>query len=446
MRCGRQGHKARDCRLIGNSGTSQQSYRGNTQAQRGAHQGGTAQARVYSLTPGDAENAGDVVTGMDWLSASYASIDCRRREVIFRQPGQQEFKFLGLCVRSAPQILLALQARRLLLVGCQGYMAFVKDMSTKERNLENIALVREFPDVFLEDLPGLPPDCEVEFSIELATDTTSILKALYHITPAKLRELKEHLQKLLDKGYIRLSVSSWGAPERIRAMQKEDPELVKLMEGVYSGLKLNFSISSDEILRFHHRVCVSNNSIIKWVILEEAHYSLYTIHPGSTKMYRNLRESFWLSNMEREIARFVEQYLTCQQVKAEHQRPAGPLHPLAIPEWKWEHISMDFVMGLPVVVHGKNAIWVVVDQLTKTAYFIPIRVSHSLNRMDPGSSGMNAGEDRPGPSSIGGGDTNAVLRSVTQQDIEEMLAVLPCMDEQKVAFATFKLKGEAKRW
>ena len=76
--------------------------------------------------------------------------------------------------------------------------------------------------------------------------------------------------------------------------------------------------------------------------------------------------------MRREIADFVEQCLTCQQVKAKHQRPSSLLKPLLIPVWKWEHIMMDFVVGLPQTLRGLNAIWVIVDRLTKSAHFLPV--------------------------------------------------------------------------
>nr|CAN71472.1 hypothetical protein VITISV_040055 [Vitis vinifera] len=85
--------------------------------------------------------------------------------------------------------------------------------------------------------------------------------------------------------------------------------------------------------------------------------------------------------MKRDIAQFVAQCLVCQQVKAEHQRPAGSLQPLAIPEWKWEHITMDFVIGLPRTLGGNNAIWVIVDRLTKSAHFLPMKVNFSLDRL-----------------------------------------------------------------
>jgi hypothetical protein len=80
--------------------------------------------------------------------------------------------------------------------------------------------------------------------------------------------------------------------------------------------------------------------------------------------------------MKRDIAEFVARCLTCQKVKLEHQRPAGLLQPLPIPEWKWEHVTMDFVTGLPKTVKGNNAIWVVVDRLTKSAHFLAFGVGH----------------------------------------------------------------------
>jgi hypothetical protein len=77
--------------------------------------------------------------------------------------------------------------------------------------------------------------------------------------------------------------------------------------------------------------------------------------------------------MKREIARFVAECDVCRRVKAEHQRPAGTLQPLSIPEWKWDEVGMDFITGLPKTQKGSNAIWVVVDRLSKVAHFLPIR-------------------------------------------------------------------------
>jgi len=117
------------------------------------------------------------------------------------------------------------------------------------------------------------------------------------------------------------------------------------------------------------------------VILAEAHQSLYTAHPGSTKMYRDLREHYWWNGMKREVAQFVERCLTCQRIKAEHQKPAGMLKPLTIPEWKWEHIAMDFVTSLSKTMTGLDVVWVVVDRLTKSTHFLPIKTTYDMSHL-----------------------------------------------------------------
>jgi hypothetical protein len=98
-------------------------------------------------------------------------------------------------------------------------------------------------------------------------------------------------------------------------------------------------------------------------------------------MYQDLKRRFWWNGMKRDVAEFVERCSTCQQVKAEHQRPAGPLQPLEIPVWKWEEIAMDFLVGLPRTQAGYDAIWVIVDRLTKAAHFILVKVKYSLEKL-----------------------------------------------------------------
>jgi transposase InsO family protein len=115
-------------------------------------------------------------------------------------------------------------------------------------------------------------------------------------------------------------------------------------------------------------------------ILDEAHLSEFTIHPGSTKMYRDLRENFWWSNMKGEIVEYVSGCDTCQRIKASHLKTAGQLQPLSIPAWKWDDISMDFIVGLPLTPRKHDSIWVIVDWLTKTAHFILVHTTYSAER------------------------------------------------------------------
>ena len=116
-------------------------------------------------------------------------------------------------------------------------------------------------------------------------------------------------------------------------------------------------------------------------ILQEAHGSKFAVHPGNTKMYQDVKQTFWWPNMKREIAEFVSQCLHCQQVKAEHQRPPGLLQPLPIPEWKWEHISMDFVIGLPKTPKCMVSIWVVIDRVTMSAHFLPVKTTFNADQL-----------------------------------------------------------------
>ena len=98
-------------------------------------------------------------------------------------------------------------------------------------------------------------------------------------------------------------------------------------------------------------------------------------------MYRDLKRNFWWLGMKRGVVDYVARCATCQLVKVEHQRCGGTLQPLDIPEWKWEHISMDFVTGLPRTVRKNDTIWVIVDRLTKSAHFFAIRVTLPLRRL-----------------------------------------------------------------
>ena len=103
-------------------------------------------------------------------------------------------------------------------------------------------------------------------------------------------------------------------------------------------------------------MCVSAIDDLKNRIMTEAHTSAYSIHPGANKMYQDLRLHYWWNGIKREVSDFVARCLTCQQVKIEHQRPTGKIQPLEIPVWKWEEVTMDFVVGLPTTTSGYDSI------------------------------------------------------------------------------------------
>jgi hypothetical protein len=119
---------------------------------------------------------------------------------------------------------------------------------------------------------------------------------------------------------------------------------------------------------------------LKKKILDKAHTSRYSIHPGSTKMYHDLRQHFWWTRMKRMAARYVSKCDICQKVKADYMKPGGLLQPLSIPEWKWDDISMDFIVGLPMAVCKFDSIWVIVDRLSKSAHFIPVHTKYNVQK------------------------------------------------------------------
>ncbi|KAL0543840.1 hypothetical protein IC582_018945 [Cucumis melo] len=693
----------------------------------------------------------DVILGMDWLATNHASIDCSRKEVTFNPPSMANFKFKGGESRSLPQVISAIRASKLLSQGTWGILASVVDTREADVSLSSEPVVRDYPDVFPEELPGLPPHREVEFAIELEPGTVPISRAPYRMAPAELKELKVQLQELLDKGFIRPSVSPWGAPvlfvkkkdgsmrlcidyrelnkvtvknryplpriddlfdqlqgatvfskidlrsgyhqlrikdedvpktafrsryghyefivmsfgltnapavfmdlmnrvfrefldtfvivsflghvvskagvsvdpakieavtgwtrpstvsevrsflglagyyrrfvgnfsriatpltqltrkgapfvwskacedsfqnlkqklvtapvltvpdgsgsfviysdaskkglgcvlmqqgkvvayasrqlksheqnysthdlelaavvfalkiwrhylygekiqiftdhkslkyfftqkelnmrqrrwlelvkdydceilyhpgkanvvadalsrkvshsaalitrqaplhrdleraeiavsvgavtmqlaqltvqptlrQRIIDAQSNDPYLVEKRGLAEAGQAVEFSLSSDGGLLFERRLCVPSDSAVKTELLSEAHSSPFSMHPGSTKMYQDLKRVYWWRNMKREVAEFVSRCLVCQQVKAPRQKPAGLLQPLSIPEWKWENVSMDFITGLPRTLRGFTVIWVVVDRLTKSAHFVPGKSTYTASK------------------------------------------------------------------
>ncbi|KAJ8898701.1 hypothetical protein K2173_004735 [Erythroxylum novogranatense] len=162
---------------------------------------------------------------MDWLSKHQAVIDCKAKIVFLRRPDQSEIVFQGGCTSALTNVVSAMQAQKLLRKGCEAYLAFVLD-SQKEGGkdkLLDIPVVNEFPDVFPEELPRLPPEREVELSIEVMPGTAPISRAPYIMAHTELKELKLQLQELLDKGFIRPSVSPWGAP--VLLVKKKDGTL-----------------------------------------------------------------------------------------------------------------------------------------------------------------------------------------------------------------------------
>ena len=164
-----------------------------------------------------------VIVGMDWLSQVGSVIDCERQLVTIRDHSGGVLSVYGEGTRSGSAFCSTARARQCLQQGCKGFVAYVMDTrATFERpsSVEEVPVVREFPDVFPEELPGVPPVRQVEFGIDLVPRAAPIAKVPYRLAPPEMQALSSQLQELLGKGFIWPSSSPWGAP--IMFVKKKD--------------------------------------------------------------------------------------------------------------------------------------------------------------------------------------------------------------------------------
>ncbi|WVZ52306.1 LOW QUALITY PROTEIN: hypothetical protein U9M48_003379 [Paspalum notatum var. saurae] len=164
--------------------------------------------------------------------------------------------------------------------------------------------------------------------------------------------------------------------DQIIAAQKQDKGMSHIRDEINDKKKACFKLDEEGVLWFKNRLVVPKDMELRKKILDEAHNSMFTLHPGSNKMYQDLKQKFWWTRMKREIAKYVSECDVCQRVKADHLKPAGMLQPLAVPAWKWEDIHMDFIVGLPRTQKGYDSIWVIIDRFTKSAHFIPVKTTY----------------------------------------------------------------------
>jgi hypothetical protein len=153
--------------------------------------------------------------------------------------------------------------------------------------------------------------------------------------------------------------------EDIIAAQRTDVGMDHLRQRMELGEAQCFRQDTDGVLWFKNCLVVPKDFDLRRKIMDEAHCSWYSIHPGTNKMYQDLKKNFWWTRMKREIVKYVLECDSCRRSKADHLRPARNLQHLSIPEWKWENICMDFIVHLPRTSCGYNSIWVIVDHFVK---------------------------------------------------------------------------------
>jgi hypothetical protein len=188
--------------------------------------------------------------------------------------------------------------------------------------------------------------------------------------------------EIIPQGSLNLLSIEPTLQERIIILQMHD-EGIKIIKHKLSQGEAKyrcFHTDHQGVLWFNNRIVVPKKHQLRKQILDEAHLSKFSIHPGSTKMYQDLRQNFWWTRMKREITKYVSECDTCQRVKANNLKVSGTLQPLPIPSWKWEDISMDFIVGLPNTSQRHDSIWVIIDRLTKTAHFIPVLTTYTVKK------------------------------------------------------------------
>jgi hypothetical protein len=164
----------------------------------------------------------------------------------------------------------------------------------------------------------------------------------------------------------------------IKAVQMNDEGMGHIKKRMQEGdpKVACFHEDAEGTLWFKERLVVPKKEALKKKILDEAHTSRHSIHPGGTKMYHDLKQQFWWTRMKHEAPPYVSKCDTCRKVKADYMKPRGLLQPLNILEWKWDNIRMEFIVGLPLTACKFVSIWVIMDRLSKSTHFIPIHTHY----------------------------------------------------------------------
>ncbi|GJV20302.1 putative reverse transcriptase domain-containing protein [Tanacetum coccineum] len=193
------------------------------------------------------------------------------------------------------------------------------------------------------------------------------------------------LQHILDQKELNMRQCRWNEREPLRKNIKKEDIGGILVENSKDPEKLRtekLEPRADGTMCLNGRSWLPCYGDLRTVIMHKSHKSKYSIHSGSDKMYQDMKKLYRWPNMKANIATYVSKCLTYAKVKAEHQRPSGLLVQPEIPQWKWDNITMDFVTKLPKSSQGYDTIWVIVDRLTKSAIFMPMRETDPMDKLE----------------------------------------------------------------
>ncbi|GFY87070.1 hypothetical protein Acr_05g0007090 [Actinidia rufa] len=327
--CGQEGHQIRDCPM-----------RKEFKELEHLH---LLQSRRLQL------KGGIISRDKGWigcLPTVHSSI-CELKRVVFHSFAHSGLIFEGVGVVPPPYLISSMKANRLFGREVKHFYVSVIDTHASPPSLEDIHVVREFPDVFPDELPE-------QRSKWVAPDTNEMLIAI---------------------------IAQPTLMETVKQRQPEDPYLWKVYEEMLVNPKPNFTLQ-DKALRFQGRLCVPNIPEVKRRVLEEAHNTKFTMHPGGTKMYKDLKETFWWPGMKKEIAEFVSQcFINVNKSRQNIKGRQDYCNRYQYQNGNGSTSQWIFVVGLPNSPRGCNAIWVIVDRLTKSAHSLPVKTTYSLSNL-----------------------------------------------------------------
>ncbi|KAA0059577.1 pol protein [Cucumis melo var. makuwa] len=335
------------------------------------------QDKVFATNRSEAKRAGTVVTGMDWLATNHDSINCSCKKVVFNPPTGTSFKFKGVGTVVLPKVISAMKASKLLNQDTLSILESMVDIREVDVSLTSEPVVRDYPDVFPKELLGLPPHNEIDFAIEVKPDIVPISRAPHRITPTELKELKIQLQEFFDKAKIE-AITSWPRPSTISEVRRflglADYYRCKACEDSFQNLKQKLVTTL---------VLIIPDGSKSFVIYSDASKKGL----GCVQMQQEgvkLRQRRWLKLVKDYDCEILYHLGKANVVANAHSRKAFMCasRRAVKTDLLTEAHSFPFSMhiGLPKTLKGYIVIWVVVDRLTKSAYFIPGKSTYTASK------------------------------------------------------------------
>ncbi|KAD5318131.1 hypothetical protein E3N88_18077 [Mikania micrantha] len=283
----------------------------------------------------------DVIIGMDWLSTHIAEIVCHEKYICIPLPLGETLRVFGETSSKGLKLMSCTKAHRYLRKKCIAFLSHIVERKEKGKSIEDVPVIRDFPEVFPDDLPGLPPECQVEFRIDLIPGANPVAKAPYRLAPSELQELASQLQELTEKGFIRPSHSPWGAP--VMFVKKKDGsfrmcidyrELNKLtiknryplprIDDLFDQLQGSAWFSKIDLRYGYHQLGVHDDDIPKTAFRTRyGHYEFLVMPFGLTNalaVFMDLMNRVYRPYLDKFVIVFIDDILIYSKSKEEHEQ------------------------------------------------------------------------------------------------------------------------------